>query len=61
MPMTVDTASWSEVVGGQVLWFRASWALVVLWDVGWLGMRSSVVSLVLGLYVCVLFDVVVGG
>ena len=58
--MTVGMASWSEVVAGPASWFRASWALVGLWDVSWLGMRSSVVSLVLGLYVCVLFDVVVG-
>ena len=59
--MTVDTDFWSEVVVGPAFWLRASWALVGHWDVSWLGMRSSVVSLVLGLYVCVLFDVVVGG
>ena len=58
--MTVGTDFWSEVVVGPASWLRASWALVGLWDVSGLGMRSSVVSLVSGLYVCVLFDVVVG-
>ena len=57
MPTTVDTASWSEIVAGPASRFRASWALVGLWGVSWLGMRSSVVSLVLGLYVCVFLDV----